>query len=68
VGLNFKRNCGGILMTTKITEKFAKVKQKIREAIINKGVAVSENATLSEMAEKINEIKMAKPNKRKEAK
>ena len=55
-------------MTTKITEKFAKVKQKIREAIINKGVAVSENATLSEMAEKINEIKMAKPNKRKEAK
>jgi hypothetical protein len=39
---------------------------KIRLAIISKGVAVAENASLSEMAAKIEEIKVSKINKGKE--
>ncbi|MBR1735106.1 MAG: hypothetical protein IJ730_06670 [Alphaproteobacteria bacterium] len=41
-------------------------KEKIRQAIISKGVDVAEGASLSEMAEKISEIKV--DNKRKEKK
>ncbi len=41
-------------------------KEKIRQAIISKGVDVREGASLSEMAEKISEIKV--DNKRKEKK
>jgi hypothetical protein len=40
-------------MITKSIERFRKVKEKIRQAIINKGVDVAENASLSEMAMKI---------------
>jgi hypothetical protein len=47
-------------------ERLRKVKEKIRLAIISKGVAVAENASLSEMAAKIDEIKVSKNNKRKE--
>jgi hypothetical protein len=49
-------------------ERFRKVKEKIRMAIISKGVLVPENASLSEMAEKIEEIKTSKTNKKKEEK
>ena len=45
-------------------EKFQEIKEKIRQAIISKGVDV--RASLSEMAEKISEIKV--DNKRKEKK
>ena len=38
----------------------------IRQAIISKGVTVTENASLSEMAAKIEEINVGKSNKRKE--
>ena len=47
-------------------EKFQAVKERIRQAIISKGVDVREGASLSEMAEKISEIKV--DNKRKEKK
>ena len=50
----------------KSIERFRKVKEKIRMAIISKEVLVPENASLSEMAEKIEEIKTSKTNKRKE--
>jgi uncharacterized FAD-dependent dehydrogenase len=49
-------------------ERFRKVKEKIRLAIVSKGVEVSENASLSEMAMKIDEIKVSKTNKKKEGK
>lgn len=45
-------------------EKFQAVKERIRKAIISKGVDVPEGASLSEMAQKISEIKV--DNKRKE--
>ena len=41
-------------------ERIKKVKEKIRQAIISKGVEVSKDASLSEMAEKILEIKVSK--------
>lgn len=47
-------------------EKFQEVKEKIRQAIIAKGVEVREGASLSEMADKISEIKV--DSKRKEKK
>ena len=47
-------------------EKFQEIKEKIRKAIISKGVDVSEGASLSEMAGKILEIKVG--GKRKEKK
>jgi hypothetical protein len=47
-------------------EKFVKVKEKIRQAIVSKGVEVPEDASLADMAEKIKEIKVSKINKRKE--
>jgi hypothetical protein len=50
----------------KSIERFKKVKEKIRLAIISKGVAVAENASFSEMAAKIEEIKVSKINKGKE--
>jgi hypothetical protein len=50
----------------KSIERFRKVKEKIRLAIISKGVDVAENASLSEMASKIEEIKTCKTNKKKE--
>ena len=52
----------------KSIERFRKVKEKIRAAIISKGVQVPENASLSEMAAKIEEIKVSKTNKKKEEK
>lgn len=45
-------------------EKFQEIKEKIRQAIISKGVDVPEGASLSEMADKILKIKVN--NKRKE--
>jgi hypothetical protein len=50
----------------KSIERFKRIKEKIRLAIISKGVAVAENASLSEMAAKIEEIKVSKVNKGKE--
>ena len=47
-------------------EKFQELKEKIRQAIISKGVDVAEGASLSVMADKILEIKV--DNKRKEKK
>jgi hypothetical protein len=52
----------------KSIEKFRKVKEKIRTAIISKGVDVPEGASLSEMAAKIEKIKVSKTNKKKEEK
>jgi len=43
---------------SKTVERFQEVKEKIRKAIISKGVAVKEGASLSEMADKILEIKI----------
>lgn len=43
---------------SKTIETFQKVKERIRKAIISKGVAVKEGASLSEMADKILEIKI----------
>jgi hypothetical protein len=48
----------------KSMEQFRKVKEKIRTAIISKGVAVPENASLADMSEKIEEIKTSKTNRR----
>ena len=45
---------------SKTIETFEKVKEKIRKAIISKGVDVREGASLSEMAQKISEIKIEK--------
>jgi hypothetical protein len=50
----------------KSMERFRKIKEKIRQAIVSKGVAVAENASLSEMAVRIEEIKVSKANKKKE--
>jgi hypothetical protein len=51
----------------KSIERFKKVKEKIRLAIISKGVDVHEGASLSEMAARIEENKVSsKTNKRKE--
>ena len=52
----------------KSMERFRKIKEKIRAAIISKGVQVPENASLSEMAQKIEEIKVSKTNKKREEK
>ncbi len=43
---------------SKTLEKFQEVKERMRKAIISKGVAVKEGASLSEMADKILEIKI----------
>ncbi len=43
---------------SKTIEKFQEIKEKIRQAIISKGVVVKERASLSEMADKILEIKI----------
>lgn len=51
---------------SKTLEKFREVKEKIRQAIISKGIDVREGASLSEMAQKISEIKV--DSKRKEKK
>jgi hypothetical protein len=50
----------------KSIERFRKVKEKIRLAIISKGVDVAGNASFSEMAAKIEEIKVSKINNGKE--
>jgi hypothetical protein len=50
----------------KSMERFRKVKEKIRLAIVSKGVEVPENASLADMAARIEEIKTSKTNKRKE--
>jgi hypothetical protein len=52
----------------KSIERFRKVKKRIRLAIISKGVDVAENASLAEMAARIEEIKVSKTNKKKEDK
>jgi mannose/fructose/N-acetylgalactosamine-specific phosphotransferase system component IIB len=54
------------MTVTKSMERFRKVKERIRQAIISKGVTIAENASLSEMATKIEEINVGKSNKRKE--
>ena len=46
-------------------EKFQEVKERIRQAIISKGIDVPEGASLSEMAEKISEIKVGSNKKEK---
>ena len=43
---------------SKTLEKFQEVKERMRKAIISKGVVVKEGASLSEMADKILEIKI----------
>lgn len=50
---------------SKTMETFQKVKEKIRQAIISKGVDVLEGASLSEMAQKISEIKIGSNKKEK---
>ena len=50
---------------SKTLEKFQEIKEKIRQAIISKGVDVREGASLSEMAEKISEIKVGSNKKEK---
>lgn len=50
---------------SKTLEKFQKVREKIREAIISKGVDVSADATLDQMADKILEIKISSSKKEK---
>jgi hypothetical protein len=49
----------------KSIERFRKAKEKIRLAIIGKGVDVAENASLNEMADRIEEIKISKTSKKK---
>ena len=56
------------MTVTKSIERFRKVKERIRAAIISKGIVVTENASLSEMASKIEEIKTSKTNKKREEK
>ena len=51
-------------ITEKI-EKFQEIKERIRKAIISKGVDVPEGASLSEMAEMISEIKVGNKGKEK---
>lgn len=43
---------------SKAIEKFQEIKERMRQAIISKGVDVREGASLSEMADKILEIKI----------
>ena len=50
---------------SKTVERFQEIKEKIRKAIISKGVAVKEGASLSEMADKILEIKIEGKKKNK---
>ena len=50
---------------SKTIETFQKLKEKIRKAIISKGVTVREGASLSEMADKILEIKVESKKKEK---
>ena len=50
---------------SKTVERFQEIKEKIRKAIISKGVAVKEGASLSEMADKILEIKIEGKKKEK---
>ena len=50
---------------SKTVEKFQEIKEKIRKAIISKGVDVPEGASLSEMAQKISEIKIGSNKKEK---
>ena len=51
---------------SKTIENFQEIKEKIRQAIISKGVDVPEGTLLSEMADKISEIKVE--SKKKESK
>jgi hypothetical protein len=51
---------------SKVAERFKKTKEKIRTAIVNKGIEVPENATLADMARAIDEIKVSKTNKKRE--
>ncbi len=53
------------MMISETVEAFQKVKEKIRKAIISKGVTVHEGASLSEMADKILEIKVESKKKEK---
>ncbi len=53
---------------SKTMETFQKVKEKIRKAIISKGVNVDKNASLSVMADKILEIKVGSGNNKKKEK
>ena len=48
-------------------ETFQKIKERIRKAIISKGVDVREGASLSEMAQKIEEIKIENRKEKKHA-
>ncbi|MBO7453822.1 MAG: hypothetical protein J6T91_00340 [Alphaproteobacteria bacterium] len=50
---------------SKTIENFQEIKEKIRQAIISKGVVVKEGASLSEMADKILEIKVESKKKEK---
>jgi hypothetical protein len=54
------------MIIEKSMERFKMVKEKIRLAIISKGVAVAENASLAEMAAKIEEIKICKTKKKED--
>lgn len=56
--LHYSRILGGRMEISKTVERFQEIKEKIRKAIISKGVAVKEGASLSEMADKILEIKI----------
>ena len=51
---------------SKTIENFQDIKEKIRQAIISKGVVVKEGASLSEMADKILEIKIDGKKKERE--
>ena len=50
---------------SKTVERFQEIKEKIRKAIISKGVDVPEGASLSKMADKILEIKVETKKKEK---
>ena len=50
---------------SKTVERFQEIKEKIRKAIVSKGVNVREGASLSEMADKILEIKVESKKKEK---
>ena len=69
VGINKElhnpRILGGRMEISKTLEKFQEVKERMRKAIISKGVVVKEGASLSEMADKILEIKIEGKKKEK---
>jgi hypothetical protein len=70
VGFDYQRTNSGILRRRSMTiaekiEKFQELKEKIRQAIISKGVDVAEGASLSVMADKILEIKVGNKGKEK---